>query len=158
MSWNGRKYEIEVAKMEKNGKPWCFDSFTGTVSNFESQWYVNCQSLIPAVGPWPFCEEWQSRASCRSAETLRGVGNKGFFDLGLVCADLWLVIQGSLKYSTQFFLGMLIPCVSPNPENKGPFVEVVEMWQEVPFNKRIHHMSTFRKQGLGAWPLLCVRF
>ena len=39
MSWNGRKYEIEVAKMEKNGKPWCFDSFTGTVSNFESQWY-----------------------------------------------------------------------------------------------------------------------
>ena len=78
------------------------------------------------------------------------MGNKGFFDLGLVCADLWLVIQGSLKYSTQFFLGMLIPCVSPNPENKGPFVEVVEMWQEVPFNKRIHHMSTFRKQGLGA--------
>ena len=37
MSWNGRKCEIEVAKMEKNGKPWCFKSFSGTVSNiFES--------------------------------------------------------------------------------------------------------------------------
>ena len=44
---------------------------------------------------------------------------------------------------------------SPHPAKKmGQFVEAMEMWQEVPFNKR----STFRKKGLGAWPLLCVRF
>lgn len=179
--------------MEKNGKPWCFDSFTGTVSNFESQWYVNPWDSS-SWSPDPL-EVFPAKPALLGGVTVSGVvpirrnptrsGKQGIIRSWFGVCGSMACHPGIIKLHYAICLGesnliqvdanlegfplwcmvragkITMPVAiqghdfSPHPvKKKGRFVEAMEMWREVPFNKR----STFRKKGLGVWPLLGLRF
>lgn len=123
MSWNGRKYEIEVAK---NGEEWKAMMFWQLYWNCIKFWKpVICQSLIPAVGRPDPLEFLPAKPALLGGVTVSGVvpirlnptrsGNQGIIRSWFVVCGSMACHPGIIEFQYAIFFGDANPLCKSEP-------------------------------------------